>query len=74
MRGFLANREQVRILFREHNLAAMCIQETKLADQVPNIGYDYAFYRSPPLIGIRAQGGTAIVVKKSVNHKILHLN
>ena len=74
IRGFVSNREQVRVLFKEYNLSAMCIQETKLGDHTPNLGFDYSFYRSPPLIGVRAQGGTGIVVRKSVNHRVVHLN
>ena len=73
IRGFLANREQIRVLFREHNIAAMCLQETKLGDQFPNIGSNYTFYRSP-LIGVRAQGGTGIMVHKAMNHRSVHLN
>ena len=72
--GFVSNREQVRVLFKEYNLSAMCIQETKLGDHTPYLGFDYSFYRSPPLIGVRAQGGTGIVVRKSVNHRVVHLN
>ena len=74
LRGFSANREQVRVLLKEHNAAAICLQETKLGDQSPNVGSNYAFYRSPPLIGIRAQGGTGIIVHRSVNHRIIQLN
>ena len=74
IRGFVSNREQVRVLFKEYNLSAMCIQETKLGDHTPNLGFDYSFYRSPPLIGVRAQGGTGIVVRKSINHRVVHLN
>ena len=74
LRGYSANREQVRVLFKEQNIAAMCLQETKLGDATPNIGANYVFHRSPPLIGICAQGGTAIIVHKSVNHRIVQLN
>ena len=74
IRGFVSNREQVRVLFKEYNLSAICIQETKLGDHTPNLGFDYSFYRSPPLIDVRAQGGTGIVVRKSVNHRVVHLN
>ena len=74
IRGFVSNREQVRVLFKEYNLSTMCIKETELGDHAPNWGFDYSFYRSPPLIGVRAQGGTGIVVRKSVNHRVVHLN
>ena len=74
IRGFAANREQVRILFKEHNIAAMCLQETKLGDVTPNIGSNFIFHRSPPLRGVRAHGGIGIIVNKSVNHQIVQLN
>ena len=74
IRGFVSNREQVRVLFKEYNLSAMCIQETKLGDHAPNLGFNYSFYRSPPLIGVRAQGGTGIIIRKSVNHRVVHIN
>ena len=74
IRGFQANREQVRLLFKEHNPAAICLQETKLRDLSPNIGSNYVFFRSPPLIGIRAHGGTGVIVQKSVNHRVVQLN
>ena len=74
MRGFSANREQIRILFKEHNVAAMCVQETKLGDQTPNVGSSYTLYRSLPLIGVRAEGGTCIIVHNSTSHRMLQLN
>ena len=74
IRGFSANREQVRVLFKEHNISAMCLEETKLGNHTPNLGFNFSFYRSLPLIGARAQGGTGIIVHKSVNHRVVHLN
>ena len=74
IRGFASNREQVRVLFRDHDLSAICLQETKLGDFTPNIGSSFVFYRSPPLIGIRAQGGTGIIVRKSVHQRVVQLN
>ena len=74
LRGFVANREQVRVLFKEHDVRAICLQETKLGDHTPNIGSNFAFYRSPPLIGARAKGGTGIIVRRSVNHRVIQLN
>ena len=71
IRGFTSNREQVGVLFKEHNLSAMCLQETELGDNTPNLGHNYIFHRSPPLIGDRAKGGTGIVVHKSVNHRVV---
>ena len=74
MRGFSTNWEQIRVLFKEHNIAAMCLQETKLGNRSPNVGSSYAFYRSPPLVGVRAQGGTGIIVHKAMNHRVVQLN
>ena len=74
IRGLSANREQIQILFKEHDLAALCLQETKLGNYSPNFGSNYKFFRSPPLIGVRAQGGTGIIVHKSVNHRTIQLN
>ena len=74
LRGFAGNREQVRVLFKEHNASAICLQETKLGNQSPNVGSNFIFYRSPPLVGARAQGGTGIMVHKSVNHRLVQLN
>ena len=74
MRGFYSNREQVRVLFKEHNLAALCLQETKLGNVTPNCGHNFIFYRSPPPVGERAHGGTCIIVSKSLPHKVVSLN
>ena len=74
IRGLAANREQIPVLFKEHNIVALCLQETKLGNQSPNFGSNYVFFRSPPLIGIRAQGGAGIIVHKSVNYKTVQLN
>ena len=64
LQSFRSNREQVRILFKEHDVAAMCLQETKLGDITPNVGFNLNFYQSPPLRGIRAHGGVGIILKK----------
>ena len=75
IRGFQSNREQVRILFKEHDLTALCLQETKLGNISPNCGRNFLFYRSPPPpAGERAHGGTSIIVTKSVPQKIVQLN
>ena len=74
IRGFSANKEQIRVLFRDSDAAVICIQETKLGEDTPNLGVNFDFYRSPPFIGLRAQGGTGFVVRKSVNHRVLNLN
>ena len=75
MRGFQSNREQVRILFKENDLAVLCLQETKLGNVTPNCGHNFSFHRSPPPpAGERAHGGTCIIVAKSLPHKIIELN
>ena len=74
IRGFNAGREQVKVLFRNHDVSAFCIQETKLGNDSVNFGFNYVFYRSPPYVGARAQGGTCIIVRKSVNHRPIQVN
>ena len=74
LRGLNANREQIKILFREHEVMAICLQETKLGNTIPNMGSNYEFIGSPPLMGGRAHGGTGIVISKQANYKILNLN
>ena len=75
IRGFQANREQVRILFKEYNLVALCLQETKLGTVSPNCGHNFSFHRStPPPVGIRAHGGTCIIAAKSFPQKEVQLN
>ena len=74
IRGLKANREQIRVLLRDAGASIMCLQETKIGEESVNLGVNYSFYRSPPYIGARAQGGTGFVVHKSVNHKSVPLN
>ena len=74
IRGFNANRELVRILFKEYDVVAICLQEIKIGDISPNLGFNFLMYRSPPLIGVRAQGGAAVIVKKSVNQQEIKLD
>ena len=71
IRGLHANLEQVRLLFKEANANVICLQETKLGENSPSLGLNYALYRSPPFIGECSQGGTAFVVHKSLNHRPL---
>ena len=73
IRGFRANREQVRTLQSDNNVPIVCLQETKLGNHHPNVGLNYFFYPSPILIGGRAQGGTGIIVHKSINHKVVNI-
>ena len=74
IRGIKTNKEQVRILFREANVKAVCLQETKLGNESINMGVNYTLHRSPPCIGEHAHGGTGFVVLKSINHKLIHLD
>ena len=74
IRGLYSNFEQIRIFFKEHDIVAICLQEIKLGNVTPNLGHSYAFYRSPPLPGVRAQGGSGIIVSKSVNHRVVNIN
>ena len=74
IRGFNSNREHVKVLFRDHNLSAICIQETKFGNYPVNFGVNYSIYKSAPYVGVRAQGGTCIIVRKSINHKSIPLN
>ena len=46
IRGFNAHREQVKVLFKNHDVSAFCIQETKLGNCSIKFGLNYAFYRS----------------------------
>ena len=74
LRGFSSNREKVQVLFRDHNISAICLQETKLGDQLPMVGLNYNFHRSFPYVGERAQGGTGIITHKSINYRVVQLN
>ena len=74
IRGFQSNREQVRLFFKEHNLAAICLQETKLGNISPNCGHNFIFHRSPPPAGERAHGGTCIISSKSFPQKVIQLD
>ena len=74
LRGFRKNREQVQLLVSEHIVSAVCLQETKLGDFTPNFGQNFNLYRSSPMIGEHACGGTAIIVKKSVNQRIIQID
>ena len=74
IRGIKANKEQIRVLFRETEASVICLQETKLGEDAVNLGMNYVFHRSNPPFGIRAQGGVGFVVRKSMNHKAIVLN
>ncbi|MEO1808443.1 MAG: endonuclease/exonuclease/phosphatase family protein [Bacteroidota bacterium] len=74
IRGITANHEQIKILFKETNAAAICLQETKLGRRLHNVGHNYKLYRSTPLNYNYAQGGTCIIVRSSFNHKEIPIN
>ena len=74
LQSLTSNREQVRVLFNDFNPSAICLQETKLGDFTPNMGHNFNFFRSPPMQGDRAHGGTAIIVRKDINCKVVQLN
>ena len=73
-RGIASSFEQLKTLFRDANAKIMCLQETKLGDRTYNPGLNYNFYKSPPLPGERSQGGTGIIVHKSIKHSEIPLN
>ena len=74
VQSFTSNREQIRVLMKENDSSIVCLQETKLGNFTPNVGHNYSFFRSPPMPGHRAHGGTAILVSKSINCKVVHLD
>ena len=73
IRGIRSNKEQIRVLFRDINAAVICLQETKLGEEAINFGHNFKFYRSPPFVDARAQGGTGFVVRSSLNHRAISL-
>ena len=73
IRSIFKNREQIRLLFRETNAHIICLQETKLGQSTFNPGFNYHFYSSVPIRGVRAQGGSGFVVRKSINHRSVFL-
>ena len=74
IQSFNSNREQIWVLMKDTESPIVCLQETKLGDIAPNIGHDHSFYRSHPMPGQRAHGGTGILVNKSINCKVVQLN
>ena len=73
-RGITSSSEHIRTLFHDHNALIMCLQETKLGDSNYNPGLNFSFHRSPPIIELRAQGGTAFIIHKSVQYSIIQLD
>ena len=70
-RGLRSRAENLKVLFRDHNPSVVCLQETKLGDNIYNPGLNYSIHKSPPPIGDRAKGGTAIIVNKKVQHSLV---
>ena len=73
-RGISSSSEQLKTLIRDSDAKIICLQETKLGDRTYNPGLNYTFYNSPPLPGERAQGGTGIIIHKSIKCKSVSLN
>ena len=73
-RGIRSNSEQLKVLIRDCNVSVVAVQETKLAAEPFNPGINYAFHRSPPVIGERAKGGTGFIIHRSIKHNVLQLN
>ena len=73
-RGLRARVEQLKVLMKEHNPGAICLQETMLGNANFNPGLNYDFYSSPPPPGDRAHGGAAIIVSKALQHSPVILN
>ena len=73
-RGIRSKAENLKVLLKEVDPKIICLQETKLGERDFNAGMNYCIYKSPPVISERAKGGTAIVVNKSVQHEVVHIN
>ena len=73
-RGITSSAEEIKTLFRDTDTKIMCIQETKLGTRTYNPGLNYNFHKSPPLIGERSQGGTGIIIHKSIKYTEIHLD
>ena len=68
IRGLRSNSKELNILFNEENLSVSCLQETMLPTTFFNIGLNYRFYCTVPIINNigRAKGGSAIIVKTNI--------
>ena len=75
IRGLRSNSEELKILFNEENPSVSCLQETMLPTTFYNIGLNYRFYGTIPIINNigRAKGGSAIIVKTDIYHELLAL-
>ena len=73
-KGLRSRAEILKVLMHEHNPGIVCLQETKLGNNLFNPGLNFNFFSSTPPPGIHAHGGAGIIVNKSVNHSQLDLN
>ena len=69
IRSLRTNNEELKVLFSKHDPNIVCLQETRIPTACYNIGLNYCFYGSTPVINNnRPSGGAAIVVKKNISH------
>ena len=73
-RGIASSAEEIKVLLRDTGAKIVCLQETKLGSKNYNPGLNYDFHESPPLMGERSQGGTGIIIHKSIKYTKIHLN
>ena len=75
IRGLRSNSEELKILFNEENPSVSCLQETILPTTFFNIGLNYRFYGTTPVINNigRAKGGSAIIVRTDIYHELVAL-
>ena len=72
-RGLSSSNEHIKTLIRDRYVKIICLQETKIGDRPYNPGLYHDFYRSPPQLGGRAQGGTGFIIHKSIKCKSVPL-
>jgi len=74
LRGLQANRDELNLLLSFHNPTVIALQETKLSKH-HNINYSTYFFYSTPGVETNGtfHGGTALVIDKTVPHKLLTL-
>ena len=76
IRGLRGNSEELKVLLSEHNPYVVCLQETMIKTFNYNIGLNYKFYGSTPIINHnnnRPLGGAAIIVKNNISHQEVQL-
>ena len=73
-KGLRSRVEDFKVLMHEYNPGIICLQETKLGNSFFNPGLNYTIFNSPPPVGVRAHGGAAIIVNKSLQHSTIQLN